>query len=79
LSKQSKGRVMVNETVHYFDWVAADLSDHVLGMAKMQGYVPTTCLLGGLAVMAEIHAGSNPCWGCNGPREKCHGKAKRSA
>lgn len=64
---------------HYFEQPKADKDDHMLGMAKMQGYVPDTCLLGGMVVMAEINKGANPCWGCNGPREKCNGKLKREA
>lgn len=62
---------------HYFDQDEADADDHLLGMAKMQGYVPKSCLLGGPTVMAEVGNGSNPCAGCEGPREKCKGKAKR--
>lgn len=62
---------------HYFDRPEADPRDHQLNMAKMQGYVPRTCLLGGAVVMGEITAGRNPCWGCDGPREKCHGKPRR--
>ena len=61
---------------HYFDQDEADADDVQLGIAKMQGYVPQTCLLGGMVVMAEVTEGNHPCWGCNGPREKCHGKAK---
>ena len=49
----------------------------MLGMAKMQGYVPQRCLLGGMVVIAETQEGRNACWGCNGPREKCGGKQKR--
>jgi hypothetical protein len=64
---------------HYFEQPAADPDDMLLGMARMQGYVPQTCLLGGPVVMAEINAGRNPCWGCNGPREKCHGKPKEGS
>ena len=62
---------------HYFDLPQAPFSDMPLGMAKMQGYVPQGCLLGGAVVMAEVAAGRNPCWGCAGPREKCGGKPKR--
>ena len=63
--------------LHYFNQTSSDDDDHQLGMAKRQGYVPETCLLGGILVMAEVSAGHNPCWGCNGPRETCHGKPKR--
>jgi hypothetical protein len=61
---------------HYFEQDQADADDMLLGMAKMQGYVPQTCLLGGNVVMAEVNRGENPCFGCNGPREKCGGKQK---
>lgn len=64
---------------HYFKQDEADADDMQLGMAKMQGYVPKTCLLGGLVVMGEVSAGRNPCSECEGPREKCHGKAKQTA
>jgi hypothetical protein len=62
---------------HYFDQDKADADDHKLGMAIMQGYIPQTCLLSGAIVMAAVFAGDSPCWGCNGPRDKCHGKPKR--
>jgi hypothetical protein len=61
---------------HYFDQEESDKDDIQLGMAKMQGYVPKECLLGGHSVMAEITAGRNPCSGCEGPREKCNGKPR---
>lgn len=63
--------------LHYFDQDKADTDDMPLGMAKMQGYVPETCLLSGMVVMDEIQKGRNPCWGCNCPREKCKGKPRR--
>jgi len=62
---------------HYFRQDAADADDAQLGMAIMQGYVPKTCLLGGQVVMGEVTAGRNPCWDCEGPRERCGGKPKR--
>jgi len=62
---------------HYFNDEKADADDHQLNMAKMQGYVPAKCLLGGAIVMLEVNLGNSPCWGCNGPREKCGGKPKR--
>ena len=65
--------------IHYFSQDKADVDDIQLGMAKMQGYVPKTCLLGGVVVMAEVSGGRNPCWGCEGPREKCGGKPKNTA
>lgn len=63
---------------HYFDQDAADINDMQLGMAKMQVYVPQTCLLGGAVVMSEVAAGRDPCAGCSGPREKCHGRPRES-
>ena len=64
---------------NYFEQAEADKDDFQLGMAKMQGYVPQTCLLGGPLVMSEVGRGFSPCDGCNGPRDKCHGKPKRDA
>jgi hypothetical protein len=63
--------------LHYFNQDTADDDDIQLGMAKMQGYVPQTCLLGGAVVMGLVSKGENPCWGCEGPREKCKGKPKK--
>lgn len=62
--------------LHYFNDVAPPMEDIALGMAKMQGYVPKACLLGGAVVMSEVAAGRHPCLGCNGPREKCGGRPK---
>lgn len=64
--------------LHYFEQTEADNDDIQLRMAKVQGYVPQTCLLSGMLVMDEVSKGNNPCWGCNGPREKCGGKDKRT-
>ena len=64
---------------HYFEQVEADKDVMQLGMAKMQGYVPQTCLLGGMTVMDKINKGSNPCWGCECPRDKCNGKPKHNS
>jgi hypothetical protein len=64
---------------HYFQQDTADADDMMLGMAKMQGYVLQRCLLGGVVVMSEVNEGRNPCWGCEGPREKCGGKPKRES
>lgn len=64
--------------LHYFQQLAADTDDIQLEMAKMQGYVPQKCLLGGMVVMDEINKGNNPCWGCEGPREKCDGAPKHA-
>jgi len=62
--------------VNYFNQIEADYDDIKLDMAKMQGYVPKGCLLGGIVVMNEVNKGNSPCWGCECPREKCGGKAK---
>jgi len=59
---------------HYFDHGEADPGDMLLGMAKMQGYVPQMCLLGGATAMNEVQGNRDLCAGCNGPREKCHGR-----
>ena len=37
--------------LHYFDQDSADADDMMLGMAKMQGYVPAKCLLYGMDVI----------------------------
>ena len=60
---------------HYFDDEQADPSDMWLKMAIQQGYVPATCLLNGNIVMSEINRGNDPCAGCRGPRDKCHGRS----
>ena len=62
---------------HYFDQEKPDADDILLNMAKGQGYVPSSCLLGGMIVMDELNKGNNPCWGCDGPRHLCKGTAKR--
>jgi hypothetical protein len=64
--------------LHYFEQAEADSDDIMLSMAKGQGYVPRTCLLGGMIVMGETRAGRDACAGCEGPREKCHGRPKLS-
>ena len=61
---------------HYFDQEKPDIDDIQLKMAIHQGYVSKSCLLGGMVVFDEVNNGKNPCEGCNGPRDKCHGKAK---
>lgn len=60
--------------LHYFDQPEADPNDVWLGIAKMQGYVPPGCLLGGATVMHEVNGGRDPCAGCAGPRHKCGGR-----
>ena len=64
---------------HYFEFEQADVNDMWLAMAIHQGYVPKTCLLGGSIVMAETNAGRDACAGCEGPRERCHGRPKRES
>ncbi len=64
--------------MHYFDQPTAPESDFMLSMAKGQGYVPQTCLLGGIVVMSEVNGGRDPCAGCNGPRERCKGRPNRA-
>ena len=60
----------------YFNQEEADEDDLQLTLAKQQGYVPKTCLLNGIVVMSEVVEGRSPCWGCEGPREKCHGQPR---
>ena len=62
---------------HYFHMDRAP-SDTKLEMAIHQGYVPSTCLLAGVIVWDEVNASRNPCWGCEGPRERCKGKPRRT-
>jgi len=61
---------------HYFNEETADQDDHLLNMAKMQGYVPNTCLLGGQTVMGLVNSGADPCKGCECDREKCKGRRR---
>lgn len=62
--------------LHYFEQESADEDDIKLQMAKNQGYVPQTCLLGGIVIFHEMNSGKDPCAGCNGPRKKCGGRPK---
>lgn len=64
---------------HYFNQERADVDDMMLAMSIGQGYVPKTCLLGGRVVLGMVNEGKDPCAGCEGPRERCHGRAKREA
>ncbi len=64
--------------LNYFAQETPDADDIMLEMAKGQGYVPVGCLLGGMVAMSEVNKGNNPCWDCNGPREKCGGQPKRA-
>ena len=59
---------------HYFEQDEADSDDMMLEMAKAQGYVPHTCLLGGPTVMLIVREGKSPCEGCNCQRNKCLGR-----
>jgi len=61
--------------LHYFQ-ETPDSDDMLLNMAKSQGYVPQSCLLGGQIVMGLVNDGKDPCTGCEGPREKCGGRLK---
>ena len=64
--------------LHYFDQDKADESDIFLKMAIGQGYVPSTCLLGGMVVMDEVKKGNDPCAGCHCNRSKCGGRVENS-
>jgi hypothetical protein len=59
---------------HYFDQQESDKDDVCLEMAKGQGYVPKTCLLGGMIVMRLVNKGEDPCRGCACFRDKCNGR-----
>lgn len=59
---------------HYFDDEKVDRDDALLQLCVQQGYVPPTCLLGGIVVWVEVKDGRDACAGCHGPREKCHGR-----
>ena len=60
--------------VNYFTKEKVDDDDIMLQLVIGQGYVPRTCLLGGFMVMMGIKNGDDPCRGCAGPRERCHGR-----
>jgi len=59
---------------HYFNQKVPDKDDYILEMAKGQGYVPQTCLLGGETVIGIVYLGKDPCIGCNADRFKCKGR-----
>ncbi len=59
---------------HYFDQAKADDDDMQLRMCINQGYVPPTCLLGGVIVWSLMIKGEDPCAGCNCDRAKCYGR-----
>ena len=60
--------------LHYFDTGKVDDDDYLFQMAINQGYVPKTCLLGGVVIMSEMNNGNDPCKGCNCDRSKCQGR-----
>lgn len=64
--------------LHYFDQEKADPDDILLEMCKGQGYVPETCLLGGMTAWAEVQENKSPCDGCNCERAKCHGEPRKA-
>ncbi len=66
-------------TLHYFNKENADPNDLQLRMAIQQGYVPQTCLLGGVVVMSIINESKDPCVGCECDRNKCNGRPKEVA
>lgn len=59
---------------HYFEEETTPNDDHLLAMAKQQGYVPPSCLLGGETVMGLVNSGFDPCNGCSCERYKCGGR-----
>jgi hypothetical protein len=67
----------MTDKLHYFDDATGRGEDIMLRMAIDQGYVPSSCLLGGRTVMSEMNAGRDPCAGCEGPREICKGRERR--
>jgi len=64
------------QKLHYFEEEQADPNDHLLNMAKQQGYVPQTCLLAGMIVIVLVNEGKDPCFGCACDRSKCKGRRK---
>jgi len=60
---------------HYFDQEKADEDDLMLQMCITQGYVPPTCLLGGIVVLGATRENNDACIGCQGPRDKCKGRS----
>lgn len=64
---------------HYFYQEKPDEDDIMLKMAIGQGYVPETCLLNGIVVMAEMNEARDPCAGCQCNRDKCNGRPKNQS
>lgn len=60
--------------LHYFDQEHADQDDTLLKGCIEFGYVPATCLLGGMTAAYEVQAGRDPCAGCHCDRAKCKGR-----
>lgn len=63
--------------LHYFEQETADRDDTLLQLCIKQGYVPNTCLLGGMVIWDEVNKGKNVCAGCEAPRDKCHGQLRK--
>jgi len=63
---------------HYFNQDEPDNDDFMLNMAKVQGYVPETCFLGGQTVMGLVNEMKDPCKGCECDRNKCLGRPKET-
>ncbi len=57
IGNQIRGKVDKNEVDHEVD--------HLLNLAKKQGYIKENCTLPGQLVMALVNSGENPCDGCN--------------
>ena len=51
--------------------------DVMFEMVVQQGYVPASCLLTGMFVMAMTQDSKDPCDGCNMDRNECKGRPKR--
>lgn len=72
--------------LHYFNQALADEDDHILREMIALSAVPERCLLGGVAVRAQVRIGQDPCASCEGPaerngeegRERCGGRPKDS-
>lgn len=67
----------MDQKTNYFDEEEAPASDHLLAIAKLQGYVPRGCLLVGQVVMGLVNRGEDPCSGCNSDRAKCAGRPRK--
>lgn len=65
--------------VNYFELGRPSPADAQLRQAVAEGVVPKGCLLGGHLVLSANFAGRDPCSTCDGPREKCGGRAREGA